>query len=443
MLAALCVVFVVGAREAGAADDGGVPAGSLQLFPGLRLEFGLDTNPLYESPEEEPRPSGALLVNPYMGVRTPEPRMVDLTADLGAAWEQFLAGESGSGLSTGANEQSGLDLEAGLGLRLNPRGLVSVAPSDRLAWATSPNLNAQGDPFRVLQNDFDLEVALHPGGYGDDERLGISGEAGVTYRTWRYDQYPDYDHDAIGGRLELQWNFLPKTAVFALGSVDKMSYRDREVVVTMIDGASFVDNIDSFSARGSAGFTGLLTRRLSLLGSAGYGVGNYDSGRDPRTYLAHVDLGVHLNPNARLNLGWEHNFEDTLLSSFITYHRAYVTSTMTAGDLGFGLSGWVSVNRFSVPTSGGEEVDVYNGDRDDTVVGGAADLNYTVTNWFTLGLRYSPAMRDSTATFADPSGEGISADYIQHRAFFYVDLAASRPLPLAGVAGAPGSRLAR
>lgn len=426
-----------------ASDRDGVAAGSLQLYPGLRLEMGVDSNPLYQSSEEDPRPSGVVLVNPYVGVRTPEPRAAELTLDLGAAWEQFLASETNTGLTTGPNQQSGIDLEAGFGLRLNPNGVVSLAPTDSLTWATAPNLNPQGDPYRNLHNEFGVELALHPGGHGREERLGISGALGFRHRLWRYDQLSEYDHNGIGGRLELQWNFLPMTAIFANASVDKITYEEPEIVATVVTGAEVVDNVDSLSTRASLGFTGLLTRRLSLLASGGYGVGNYDSGRDPKTFLAHVDLGLHATTRSQIHLGWEHNFEDTLLSSFITFHRIYFNSTTQVGALGFGLSAYVHVNEYSTPTDDGDDVDIYNGDRSDTVVGGLADVSYAVTNWLSLGLRYSPAFRDSTATFADESGQGISADYVQHRAFFYLDLAVARPLPLAGVSGSPGAWLSR
>lgn len=403
----------------------------------------MDSSPLYQDESQDPQLSGSLLINPYVGVRTPEPRALELTADLGAVWEQFTAQESAQSASRGPADQSGLDLEANVGVRVNPNGVVSVTPSDRLSWATRPNRSVTGDPFRVLQNEFDIAIGLHPGGYHRGERLGLSGELGFTHRLWRYDQLEDYDRQGLGGRLDLQWNFLPKTAIFLASSLDTVSYENATITSTSAGGAVQADNNDSMTVRASLGFTGLLTRRLSVLASGGFGTANYDNGQDVSTYLTHLELGVHMADRNRISFGWEHNFADALLSNFLEYHRVYAQAVAYVGGLNLGLQAYVNLNEYSTVTASGTEVDVYNGPRKDTVVGGVASVSYTATPWLTVGVRYNPSVRDSTATFSDGQGGGVGVDYVQHRAFFFVDLAAARPLPLAGVSGADGAWLAR
>ena len=416
----------VGTVAAPAHAEDGVAAGSLQLRPGIRLELGVDSSPLYLDASQDPQPSGTIRINPYIGISTPEPRALELFADLGAAWEQLLQ-EDASG-------QSGLDLEAAVGLRVNPNGVVSITPSDHLSWTNTPNSRA-GDPFRVLHNRFDIEVGLHPGGYGRSERLGRSGALGFQHRVWDYDSFDSLNRTGLGGRLELQWNFLPKTGVFITGAVDTLSYDSVSVTSVTSSGAVEVDNVDSLAIRASAGFTGFLSRRLSLLASGGFGQANYDLGEDAKTYLTHIEFGVHLSDTNRLRFGWEHNFEDAVLSNFITYHRVYADASVDAGALGLGLGAYVNLNTYSSMTSGGTEVDVFNGERKDTLVGGQALVSYSVTDWFTMGLRYNPTIRDSTTTVSDGSTAGQSADYVQHRALFFLDIAAARPLPLSGVSG--------
>lgn len=414
----------LGAAPAHASD--GVAAGSLQLRPGLRLSVGVDSSPLFQDASRDPTPSGSIRVNPYLGVRTPEPRALELFADLGAAWEQLIQED--------AKSQSGLDLEGHVGVRVNPNGVVSITPSDHLAWTNTPNTTT-GDPIRSLHNRFDLTVGLHPGGHGRSERLGLSGELGFQHRLWDYDSYDSLNRTGLGGRLELQWNFLPKTGIFVSSTVDTIRYDSASLSSVTSSGPTDIDNVDSLSVRAALGFTGFLTRRFSVLASGGYGLGNYDLGEDIKTYLTHVEFGVHLSDHNRIHFGWEHNFEDSFLSNFLTYHRIYAEASVDVGALGLGLGGYVNLNTYSSMTSGGTEVDVFNGERKDTLVGADALVSYSVTDWFTMGLRYSPTVRDSTATISDGSVVGQSADYVQHRAFFFLDIAAARPLPLSGVSG--------
>jgi hypothetical protein len=417
----------------------GVAAGSLQLYPGLRIEAGVDSNPLFQSTEDEPGAGASLVVNPYLGVRTPDPRMLELQADLGAAWEQLFAIGGDAGASRDASDQSGLDLDAVIGARINPRGLLSVAPETALSWATRPSLTLSGDPHRVLHNRFELGVGFHPGGHGRKERTGFTGEAALTHRIWRYDEIPEFDRQAVGGRLNVQWNFLPRTGLFIDAGAESTGYERSTTTATTVTGEQEIDNVDSLALRGSLGFTGLLTRRFSITASGGYGVGNYDSGADVRTYLAHVELGVHVSPRTQLALGWQHNFEDAVLSNYFLIHRTYADLRARFGAASLGARAYAHFNQYAIPQRDGDEVNVYNGERLDTVVGGTLEAQYSVTRWLTLGVRYNPSIRDSTATYTDARAEPISSDYVQHRALFTVDIAAASPLPLAGVSGSPRS----
>lgn len=427
----LAVALVAGALiTMPAMADDGVAAGSLQLRPGLRLSGGVNSSPLYLDQSRDPTPSGLLRVNPYLGISTPEPRAVELYSDLGAAWEQYFASD--------ASSQSGLDLDALLGIRVNPNGVVSITPQDHITWTNTPNRNASADPHRILQNEFDLILGLHPGGANRGERLGLSGELAFEHRLWDYADFESYDRNGVGGRLELQWNFLPKTAFFIGAAAERITWNQRTSVSSTTAGQTTVDNVDSTNVRATGGFTGLLAPRFSLLLSGGYGLGNYESGQDAGTYLAHVQGTVHLADTNALRFGWEHNFEDVTLSNFVTYHRLYAEASANVGALGLGLSAFVRLNDYSTATTDGVESDIYNGDRKDTIVGGQLEVSYRATSWLTMGLNYRPAIRDSTATFSSGSGSNVSVDYIQHRAGFFLDFSPARPLPLASVSGGTG-----
>ena len=430
-LLVMTLVLASGATAQSASPrDGGAPAGALQLFPGIRFESGLDSNVAYANTSSRTS-SGTVVVNPYLGVRTREPRLVDFQGNVGAAAERLLGQESG------ASTQSGTDLEGAVLLRVNPNGVVSVAPSDRISWNSQPTYNLSGDPYRNLYNQFGLGLALHPGGFNRPARMGVSGDLEFGHRIWRYETIPQFDRTAIGGTMELQWNFLPRTGVFFTGGAEDTKYEEPSLQNTDFSGTlREVSNTDSLAMRGSVGFTGLLSRRLSLLVSAGYGVGNYRTGADVKTFLTHIDFGVTVSDRSQVSFGWEHNFSDTLISSFLEYHRVYARTTFGLGDLGLGITGYLNLNSYSSAFFEGAEIDVYGGDRNDTTVGGAAEITYTTVDWLTFGARYNPQYRSSSAEFALPTGEFGNIDYVSHRVLVFVDVAFARPVTLGGVSGA-------
>jgi hypothetical protein len=274
--------------------------------------------------------------------------------------------------------------------------------------------------------------------------MGISGELAFVHQLWRYETIPQFDRAAIGARMEVQWNFLPRTAVFLTGGAMSNTYEEASFQSTDATGAlREVSNTDSTAFRGSAGFTGLLSRRLSILASAGYGVGNYRRGVDAKTYLTHVDFGVHISDRSQAHFGWEHNYDDTLVSSFLTYHRIYARTSLDLGDLGLALSAYLNLNDYSAAFLDGDELDVYGGDRSDTTAGGAMEITYTVMDWLTFGARYNPQYRTSTGEFALNTGEIGNIEYVAHRALAFIDIAFGQPLLLGGVSGASDSWLER
>ena len=417
--------------------DGGAPAGALQLFPGIRFESGLDSNVAYTN-NASATSSGTVVVNPYLGIETREPRLVDFSGNVGVAYERLLGRESG------ASTQSGTDLEGAVGLRLNPNGVVSVAPSDRITWNSQPSYNLSGDSYRNLYNQFELGLGLHPGGFNRPARMGVSGDVAFAHRLWRYETIPQFDRTAIGATMELQWNFLPRTGFFFTGGAEDTKYEEASFQNTDFSGAlREVSNTDSLGLRGSVGFSGLLSRRLSLLVSAGYGVGNYRTGADVKTYLTHIDFGVNISDRSQVSLGWEHNFSDTLISSFLEYHRIYARAGLNFGDLALGLSGYVNLNSYSAAFFEGDEIDVYGADRSDTTAGGTAEVTYTVMDWLTFGARYNSQYRTSSAEFALPTGDFGTIDYVTHRALVFVDIAFGQPLTLSGVSGASDAWISR
>ena len=83
-------------------------------------------------------------------------------------------------------------------------------------------------------------------------------------------------------------------------------------------------NENSMPLRVYAGFTGLITPRLSTQIKVGYGNGFYDAGDSFSSVLALVELGYQIGPTASAKLGYQRNFDDSPYSNYITFHKVYV-----------------------------------------------------------------------------------------------------------------------
>lgn len=429
ILTAVSGVCVLASASAHA--QSGVEAGSLDINAGLRLELGVDSNPFYSPSDASPVSSGLLQINPRFSVRTREPHMVALDASLGAKWEQYLSQGSG------ASDTSGLDLDGGLGVRLNPQGVVSLRPSDQITWSNEPGYNPNSDPIQALYNRFALELALHPGGADRGSRLGVSGDLKFRYDSTRYNDENDvFDNDGIGGELTLRYNFLPKTAVFLNASVMAVGYKTEDGVPSA-DGTTEAVNSDSLPIRAIVGFNGLLAPRLSLMVAAGYGGSAYDLGESLTTFVGQVDLGAHLAGKTQLHVGWERNFRDTLVANYATFHRLYLTYGGSAARLNYAVGANTTLSTYSESTdANGDSFQYWEDERKETLVQASAEVSYTAVDWLTVGVRYQPTIR---LTDAAVSSGLTSSDlaFGDHRAFAFVELhdVFQRPTGSTGISG--------
>jgi hypothetical protein len=402
----------------------GSEVGPIRLLAGLRLETGYNTN-LYRA-TDAPGREGAVQLNihPSLRAQTVRPRIVALDAGVGFEWAQFFG-------DADARRQSGETIDADIELRFNPNGLFSVAPRDELRRTTRPAFGSSGDPFQATENTFELELALHPGGADRPSRLGLSGSLTGVHQIWRYDRFATLNKDAFGGRLELKYNFLPKTAVFVNALI--MSVRnasatieqDRDLATdTSFDRA----NPDSTPIRVSAGLSGLLLPRLGLLLSAGYGTAQYrgEGGFRLTSPLVQVRLDGYLTERTTVYGDYQLNFADGVVEDAYQFHRGSVGATIDAGLLRAGLEGSIQGSRYQTGSALFNECT--NNQRRDSSVGGDAHLGVRPSRFFGTGVRYGMAYRDSncrqTALEGDAAGLAAPGDagYTTHSVFLYVDV---------------------
>ncbi len=442
------LLFVVACAVAPAAhaqgEGPGVAAGGVLLHPHLQLDIGFDSNVFSESSDEAVNGGVLARIYPHLIVETPRPRVVDLDANVGARWRQYL-----TGADEGVTDQSGLDVLADLGIRFNASGIVSVRPSNSLRRVNDPAFNDAGEPYGSLSNEVRLELGFHPGGARRTDRLGFSGRIGGVQRIWRYDNQPSLDRSSLGGFLDIRYNFLPKTAVFVSSSVATLTYEGPFTLPAGSDvlddvaalGALALPNSDALPLRAVAGLSGLLTRRLSVRAQVGYGATNHKSGDSFGSVVAAAGFTVDATARTRLGLAYSRDFDVSSFGNFFAYHRAEIF-----GEAGVSLlrvTGRVFGQLNSYGDLANPEVTVVSGgsgitftpilidgapanpaQRDDTLVGGSLTVGFDLTDWFYTGLSYRMDLRSSNyavVSASDPTAIPASPDYLRHQAFLTLD----------------------
>ncbi|MFT4704228.1 MAG: hypothetical protein ACI81R_001924 [Bradymonadia bacterium] len=406
----------------------GTEVGNVNIEASLKLETGWDSN-LFSSSDSDAREPGLLLnITPAIRVTTIDPELVALDSGVGFNWGQYLGDEDERG-------QSGESIAFDLALQFNPNGVISITPSDQLTRATRAGFSRGSEPFQSTDNTFELALGFHPGGALRTSRIGFTAELAGFHRLWRYDELSSLNKNGIGGRLELKYNFLPKTGAFLSANI--MSLRNEQNQPNF--GSVVVANADSTPFRITAGLTGLLLPRMSILVAAGYGGSSYRAGSvggasqgalpaNIGTYLLQADLTAHVNPNTTFGLGYLHNYDEGVVENGYEFHRASLGGDSSLGMLSFGAEAYLQRNLFADTvdnTVGGETC---SGDRrQETAVGGDANVGLNPLDWFSTGIRYSVENRDSncqTVSAADVNGQiapAADAGYIRHRAFLFVE----------------------
>lgn len=407
------------------ADAQGFDAGGLNLRPILRLETGYDTNVFYNASSASPRSSLRLDIVPSLGITTNEPRAIDFRSGLNFRWEHYLT-RSDEAIRQVSGAEADLHLEA----RFNPRGTVSVRPDVDFRRTNNPSALATGDAYRNNFVGAGLELGLHPGGALRTSRMGISGSLRPFFGSWTFPQREDINRNAVGGELNLYWNFLPKTAVFVQTSVMRSTYSTDAVIstVTTQDGTATqfaTPNVNSTPFRVMGGLKGLLSRRFSAQLGAGYARSNYDGGPSIAPFIANAQLRYFLNQRSTVYTGFTRDFTESNLGNYMRFNRFSAGLNGVFGNFGATIEGYFQLSdyaRVEDQLVGGQPL-FGTSDRQDTLGGAFADVTYSVTRWMALGANYRLEVRDSNfgaLSFLTPetAGNQVSASYVRHAVNF-------------------------
>lgn len=429
----------------------GVAAGSMIITPRLRLGVGYDSNVNLNHNSEYSAASPELIISPSIGLRMRESGVVRFDANAGVTWRQYIAGD------TGSNDASGMDVNAGVNLRVNHGGAVSLIVKDQLRQSNDavyhPDLN--DDPYeisftdygldlgsgRVLTNNATLGLGFHPGGDSEDS-IGFVGSLTANHIYNHYQERPSQDRQRIGGRLHLGWRFLPRSQVFVEANASRTLYKNgdgepitRDVDIPLTPEGTFgLRNNDSTPVYAGVGLRSLILPRLGVMTRLGYSTAFYDEGPSPKRVAFQLQADSQLTRHMHLRAGYATNFADSTFGNYLNYHRFHASYSVTARPVKFTLSGFVQINDYAATDTelrdqAGNVVEFYNtGDRRDIPAGGSVELSVMAGNHVLIGANYS-VLGNISNFDAEPARGWLNAqklsgspEFLRHRVYLFVAL---------------------
>jgi len=193
---------------------------------------------------------------------------------------------------------------------------------------------------------------------------------------------------------------------------------------------------ESIPVRITAGVSSLITTWFGVGASIGYG-GSFhqettQSGLSFNSVIANLEARFFLPHAARVTLGYDRDFFDSLFSTWYSDDRVYVAFDQPLiHRLTAHLDGGVRFRHYQglrTPGDFGYSNYVRNGvagasDRDDLIWDVHAELTVRATSWLGFAASYNVVGDDTDFAFRDTAGRDTSAGYIKHSVFLRADIA--------------------
>ncbi len=366
------------AAPALAAGENGIKVGEGRLHLYFDFEAEWNSNVLYSQSQRTPD----VILHYRPGFRLGVPgQMYAVDLDANVDWNQYLGV-----VSAQTKDLSYLAANVALGFGVNRNGNIGLEVTDAFTRSdTTPSLSIASSVVSDL-NDLRLTVPFRPGGGALTLSLGgrwlvesfepQNPTAGCT-STPSCDpaQVSQYGYNQYGALAEVNWKFLPKTALVLDGN-----YFSRQPVNTTV-------SLPVSGWRAAAGLAGLVTPHLAVTAKGGYG-GTIE-GPKYSTWLA--DLGAEYVTSGPVGarLGYLHDFQADPGIDYAVYgyHRVYLQGKMLVGG------------RLTLRITGSwEYVDYVQNDATGQIINIAPAADFEVVRWFVLTAGYSLTFRTSSVT---------------------------------------------
>ncbi len=428
-LLALLVFGAVGAGDA-AAQSEGLRVGALKVDARLGTEFGFNSNVQASSGADGS--VAQLNLRPSLNLSTPATGLLQVNAGAGLGWRQYLL------VPDGQQNQSAPDIGGIFALKMNPGGSVSFTPSDQLRIASAPNPSPNGEPITAVSNEASAELGFHPGGSASKARLGFSALARGAYSFLQYSNGDGYDFRDKGvgkGRGELRYNFLPRTLVGVVATVENNVFDKATTVVGEGSGegsGTVLTNIDTTPIRLFVGGETLLSAQLEVAAEVGTAFVDYGTLDSPSSLVANAHATYYLSRRNTLSMEYLRDFADSARYSWVEFDRLALKYTTNEQLVDGSVRVAASFRNF-----GPDQQDTLVTATTDVVASAEGRIGFKVAKGVTAGFKYVFETRAGSATGgvdAIEAGTGDATDLVapgdltqineftRHQAYFTVDL---------------------
>ncbi|MCC6524390.1 MAG: hypothetical protein IT373_17150 [Polyangiaceae bacterium] len=320
-------------------------AGDFVFHPALALDLGYDSNFARAAPSEgvegalrlRLRPSFAL-ATADLGPGTVERRGYALRVDVEASYREMRWLESPDEAPwEGIPLRRDLEGAVRAALELAPDRDLSGTLKLGLARTTRPN--NEGD-LAVNESRLAPEAAAGLGATLDHGRWDLGVAHRVTGTIFEDDALRADDALLNGSSLTARWHVARSTALLGEAGLGVTSYLHGADAGA---GAPSAPKSTSYQLRARLGVAHLLTRRVGLVGLAGWGSGLYaGSLTDFHSVIGGAELRFFLEPLVESDpvgtgtpyvaVGFERDFEDSYLGSYLARSQGYARlSALFAG----------------------------------------------------------------------------------------------------------------
>lgn len=295
-------------------DGRGIKLGeSLVFHPGAMVEGGYDTNPDREA--EDFSGAGRLRITSYLDLttrnsaRSEENRgsrelpKIDFRIGIAGYYDFFFSDRPS------IDDQDDFGIDGHFNLVVFPErkftflldGIYQrvVQPYDTILRFHARHAVRPGAGFQFRPGGGTLMLGMK---YTPDIALYEDNQLAARYNK--------VTHDV---RLDLAWHVLPKTAFRSTVRFSPTTYL----------GSSDFNN-DSFPVRALVGLRGLLTPKFGLSFFLGYGASFYRMGDDFEGLIANGELMFFVTPFAKIRVGGERDFVDSIYSNFYVRSGGYI-----------------------------------------------------------------------------------------------------------------------
>lgn len=310
-MALLCACALLAARPAAAEGPGFLLGRRIVVHPGLASELRYDSNVFFSNSRVGGGlPAGAFILRvlPSLDISTLSlrrgglsPSRVEFRLHAGMDYREYLTPDA----EINRHRAFGFDL-GGL-LSLFPRSAFSVDLYDNFLRTNQPPYSFNPYNFDRHTNVFGARFRYAPGG----QRLVVS----LIYELG-YDGYSDPEDGPALSNFNLlynsialrgSWKFLPKTSLFIEATEQFNTY-----LVPSEDNR----RVNSYPLRLNAGVIGLITQKLAVNVSGGYGNGFYTAGPSPSTAVIQAEARYKPTFTSAMVLGYRHDFVNSLVGSY-------------------------------------------------------------------------------------------------------------------------------